>query len=219
MQTADAAADGLSEPITYDLHQSQLKLLEKLEILSLHAVRRFGRERQLHLKIWALCGEVGKVFNLLVDTGAQVSLVKAGLISPECLTTSWRPVRLKYSQYIVGETTEGEITLQFVNHCELRRLDLSKEFLLEGNFYEAQMDWENIIVYNFLIETDSGALLAQASMTLYQNHPLAWLLSPEHHVECQGIHPEGHRLEVASLGIEAAGPTYQECGVKPEVTN
>ena len=74
------AADGLSEPVTHDLHQSLVELLERPEILSSHAVRRVGRERQLHLKMRALCGEVERVFNVLVDTGAQVSLVKAGLL-------------------------------------------------------------------------------------------------------------------------------------------
>ena len=52
------AADGLLEPITHEMHQSLVELLERPEILSLHAVRRVGRERQLHLKIRALCGEV-----------------------------------------------------------------------------------------------------------------------------------------------------------------
>ena len=70
------AADGLPEPFVHDLHQSLIELLERPEILSLHAVRRVGCERQLHLKVRALCGEVEKVFNVLVDTGAQVSLVK-----------------------------------------------------------------------------------------------------------------------------------------------
>ena len=89
------AADGQPEPIVHDLHQSLVELLERPEILSLHAVRRVGRERQLHLKVRALCGEVEKVFDVLVDTGAQVSLVKAGLLPPECLTDSRKPVRLK----------------------------------------------------------------------------------------------------------------------------
>ena len=41
-----------------------------------------------------------------------------------------------------------------------------------------------IVGYEFMMETDSGVLLAQASMTLYQNHQLLWLLSREHHVQC-----------------------------------
>ena len=69
------AADGQPEPIVHDLHQSLIELLERPEILRLHAVRRVGRERQLLLKVCAVCGEVEKVFDVLVNTGAQVSLL------------------------------------------------------------------------------------------------------------------------------------------------
>ena len=89
------AADGQPEPFVHNLHQSLVELLERPEILSLHAVRRVGRERQLHLNVRALCGEMEKVFDVLVDTGARVSLVKAGLLPPEYLTDSRKPVRLK----------------------------------------------------------------------------------------------------------------------------
>ena len=124
------AADGQPEPIVHDLHQSLFELLERPEILSLHAVRRVGLERQLHLKVRALCGEVEKVFDVLVDTGAQVSLVKAGLLPPECLTDSRKPVRLKVAngQYMVGGTKEAAIGLQFVNHRELSRPDVGEKF-------------------------------------------------------------------------------------------
>ena len=163
------AADGQSEPIVHDLHQSLVELLERPGILSLHALHRVGRERQLHLKVRALCGEVEKVFNVFVDTGAQVSLVKAGLLPPQCLTDSPKPVRLKvaYGQYMVGGTKEAAIGLQFVNHRELSRPDLGKEILLQDRFYEAEMDWDMIVGYDFMMETDSGVLPAQASMTLY----------------------------------------------------
>ena len=215
------AADGQPEPIVHDLHQSLVELLERPEILSLHAVRRVGRERQLHLKVRALCGEVEKVFDVLVDTGAQVSLVKAGLLPPECLTDSRKPVRLKVAngQYMVGGTKEAAIGLQFVNHRELSRPDLGKEILLHGRFYEAEMDWDMIVGYDFMMETDSGVLPAQASMTLYQDDQLSWLSSPEHHVECQWIHPERNQLEVAALDTEPTGPANQEYGVRPEVAN
>ena len=215
------AADGQPEPIVHDLHQSLVELLERPEILSLHAVRRVGRERQLHLKVRALCGEVEKVFDVLVDTGAQVSLVKAGLLPPECLTDSRKPVRLKVAngQYMVGGTKEAAIGLQFVNHRELSRPDLGKEILLHGSFYEAEMDWDMIVGYDFMMETDSGVLPAQASMTLYQDDQLSWLSSPEHHVECQWIHPERNQLEVAALDTEPTGPANQEYGVRPEVAS
>ena len=159
-------------------------------------MRRVGRERQLHLKVRALCGEVERVSDVLVDTAAQVSLVKAGLLPPECLTDSRRPVRLEVAngQYMVGGTREGAIGLQFLNHRELSRPDLGKEILLQGRFYEAQMDWDMIVWYDFMMETDSGVLPARASMTLYQEDQLSWLSSPEHHVECQWIHPESNQL-------------------------
>ena len=215
------AADGQPEPIVHDLHQSLIALLERPEILSLHAVRRVGRERQLHLKVRALCGEVEKVSDVLVDTGAQVSLVKAGLLPPECLTDSRKPVRLKVAngQYMVGGTREAAIGLHFVNHRELSCLDLGKEILLQGCFYEAQMDWDMIVGYDFMMETDSGVLPAQASMTLYQDDQLLWLSSPKHHVEYQWIHPERNQLEEAALGTEPAGPANQEYGVMPEVAS
>ena len=215
------AADWLPEPIVHDLHQSLIELLERPKILSSHAVHRVGRERQLHLKVRALCGEVEKVFDVLVDTGAQVSLVKAGLLPPKCLTDSRRPVRLKVanSQYMVGGTRKAAIGLQFVNHRELGRPDLGKEILLQGRFYEAQKDWDMILGYNFMMETDSGVFPALASMTLYKDDQLSWLSSPEHHFECQWIHPERNQLKVAALGTEPAGPANQEYGVMPEVAS
>ena len=215
------AADGQPEPIVHDQQQSLVELLERPEILSFHAVRRVGRERQLHLKVRALCGEVEKVFNVLVDTGAQVSLVKACLLPPECLTDSRKPVRLKVAngQYMLGGTKEAAIGLQFVNHRELSRQDLGKEILLQGRFYEPEMDWDMIVGYDFMMQTDSGVLPAQASMTLYQDDQLSWLSSPEHHVECQWIHPERNQLEVAALGTEPTGPANQEYGVMPEVAS
>ena len=74
-----------------------------------------------------------------------------------------------------------------------------------------------IVGYDFIMETESGVLPAQASMTLYQDDQLLWLSSQEHHVECQWIHLERNQLGVATLGTEPAGLAFQEYGVKPEV--
>ena len=125
------AADGQPEPIVQNLHQSLVELLERPEILSLHAVRRVGRERQLHLKVRALCGEVEKVFDVLVDTGAQVSLVKAGLLPPDCLTDSRKPVRLKVAngQYmVVNHATELLFSFLEMNDLELVFLETYPTF-------------------------------------------------------------------------------------------
>ena len=140
-------------------------------------MRRIGRERQFQLKIRPLCGEVVRVFNALFDTSDELSLLKSGLIPPECLTTSRGPVRLKVAngQYMVGGTKEAEIALQLVNHRRLSRADLSKEILLRVDFYEAQIDWDMIVGYNFIMETDSGVLPSLASMTLYGDDQLSWL--------------------------------------------
>ena len=51
-------------------------------------------------------------------------------------------------------------------------------------------------------------------MTLYQDDQLSWLSSPEHHVECQWIHPERNQLEVAALDTEPTGSANQEYGVR-----
>ena len=120
---------------------------------------------------------------------------------------------------MVGGTKQAAIWLQIVNHRELSRPDLGREILLQGRFYEAQMDWDMIVGDDLMIETDSGVLPAQASMTLYQDDQLSWLSSPEHHVECRWIQPERNQLEVAALRTEPAGPANQEYGVMPEVAS
>ena len=70
---------------------------------------------------------------------------------------------------MVGGTKEAAIGLQFVNYRELSRPDLGKKILLQLRFYEAEIDWDMIVWYDFMMETDSGVIPAQASMTLYQD--------------------------------------------------
>ena len=45
------------------------------------------------------------------------------------------------------------------------------------------------------------------------------VITPRHHVECRGIHPKRHQLEVASLRTEPEGPTHQEYRIKLEMAN
>ena len=151
---------------------------------------------------------------MLSDTGTQVSLVKARLPPPECVTTSQRPVMLNVARY---EGSQHCAAILVPSSTELP--NLGRKILRRGTFYEAQMDLDMIVRYNVMTETDSGDLPAQACITLYQDDQLLWLSSPEHHMQCQWIHPERHQLEVASLKTEPAGRTYKEYGVKLEGAN
>ena len=76
-------ADWQKEPTTHRLYQPLVELLRKPDILGLHAVRQIGREKQLHLRVKVTVGGEEMVLDVLFDTGAQVSLVKAGLLPRE----------------------------------------------------------------------------------------------------------------------------------------
>ena len=159
------AADGQPEPIVHDLHQSLVELLERPEILRLHAVRRVGRERQLHLKVRALCGEVEKVFDVLVDTGAQVSLVKAGLLPPECLTHS------------LGFTRIGEEERRDGEAIALHKTHIWANSLKPVRFLCFLLFWCPLLPF---IET--GTLKIYTKMILYMKNEIFDLKYPLHGV-------------------------------------
>ena len=110
-------------------------------VLELHAVRvvhtAHGDEQQLHLTVRVRCGKKVVIADVLVDTGAKVSLVQKGLFLEEFLKPSRRPVRLKVaSGKIMGEGThEATIRMEFWEHNRLNRPDLSKRIVLSGNLY------------------------------------------------------------------------------------
>ena len=74
----------------------------------LHALRviptPLGDERLLHLKVRVMCGPREVVGDVLVDAGAQVSLVQKKLFPAKCLKDSDQPVRLKVAH---GEIMGG----------------------------------------------------------------------------------------------------------------
>ena len=79
---------------------------------------------------------------MLVDSGAQFSLVRIGLFPASCITMSPNPVRLKVAngQYMGGGRTEVHLEMEFLNRSELSRPDKGKLVTLGGTFYEAEMD-------------------------------------------------------------------------------
>ena len=90
--------------------------------------------RQLHLKVRVRCGQEELVVDVLVDTGAQVSLVRRGLFKEESLQPSRRPVRLKVAngEIMGGGTHEATISMELWEHERLKRPDLRREALYPG---------------------------------------------------------------------------------------
>ena len=212
-------AEGQKEPTTHRLYQPLVELLRKPDILGLHAVRQIGREKQLHLRVKVTVGGVEMVLDVLVDTGAQVSLVKAGLLPREHVRPSSRPVRLKVAngQYMSGGTREATLSLDFIKHSELRRPDLGQPISLTGLFYEADMEWDMILGYDFMVDTDTGVLPAQSSMTLYADDRLLWLSTTNHHVECAWIRSERDQIERAVRTVKPTDRPLDEYGFRLEM--
>ena len=97
--TRESPVGGQDQPKIYTIRDHTLEVLMHPDVLELHAVRLVhtphGDERQLHLKVRVRCEQEELVVDVLVDTGAQVSLVRRGLFKEESLQPSRRPVRLK----------------------------------------------------------------------------------------------------------------------------
>ena len=131
----------------------------KLDVLE---VRQVCQQRQLHLKI--RCRVAGQsqdlILSVLVDTGAQVSLIKRGIISPELLQRASQPVRLKAANggYMDGGTEEVMLEMDMVRHDRLSRPDLGQEVQLQGKFYVADMPWDIILGYDWLLQHECGPM-------------------------------------------------------------
>ena len=78
--TTKSPVDGQDQPKIYTIRDHTLEVLMHPDVLELHAVRVLhtpnGDERQLHLKVRVRCEREEKVVDVLVETGAQVSLVQ-----------------------------------------------------------------------------------------------------------------------------------------------
>ena len=117
--TTESPVDGQDRPKIYTIRDHTLEVLMHPDVLELHAVRvvhtSHGDERQMQLKVLVQCGSEELVVDVLVDTGAQVSLVRRGLFKEESLQPSRRPVRLKVvnGEIMSGGTHEATISMEF----------------------------------------------------------------------------------------------------------
>ena len=180
--TTESPVDGQDQPKIYTIRDHTLEVLMHPDVLELHAVRvvhtPHGDERQLHLKVRVRCGGEEKVVDVLVDTVAQVSLVRRGLFKEEFLQPSRRPVRLKVANgEIMGSGThEATISMEFWEHERLNRPDLAKRSPLSGNFYVADItDWDMIMGYDVMVANAIGALPHRATLVRDDDECLTWL--------------------------------------------
>ena len=205
-------------PITYTLYKHLIELLEAAEKLELLAVHFVGGERQLHLLLRVTCPGVERLVTVLVDSGAQVCLVRIGHFLASCIRTSPNPVHLKVAngQYMGGGRNEVHLEMEFLNHEKPSRLDKGKRVTLGGTFYEGDMDWNVIIGYDFMSATDAGVQPAESSMTIYKDHPSSWLSSHLAFAESHRAHAEGEQLFRAIRAVKQCQGPLDEYHFTPE---
>ena len=114
---------------------------------------------------------------MLVDSGAQVSLVRNGLFRASGVKRSPNPARLEVTkgQYMGGGRTKVHLEMEFLNHEGLSRPDKGQRVSVSGTFSEADIDWKILIGYYFMAPTDIGVHPAQSSISLYKDNCLSWL--------------------------------------------
>ena len=227
--TTESPVDGQDQPKIYTIRDHTLEVLMHPDVLELHAVRvvhtPHGDERQLHLKVRVRCGQEELVVDVLVDTGAQVSLVRRGLFKEESLQPSRRPVRLKVAngEIMGGGTHEATISMEFWEHERLKRPDLAKRSTLFGNFYVADItDWDMIMGYDFMVANAIGALPHRATLVREDDECLTWLSTDYACGSSQWNAEEEDRIvrAVQAVGAKSRGDRgvqLTEYGMAPQV--
>ena len=227
--TTESPVDGQDQPKIYTIRDHTLEVLMHPDVLELHAVRvvhtPHGDERQLHLKVRVRCGREEKVVDVLVDTGAQVSLVRRGLFKEELLQPSWRPVRLKVAngEIMGGGTHEATISMEFWEHERLNRPDQAKRSTLSRNFYVADItDWDMIMGYDFMVANAIGALPHRATLVREDDECLTWLSTDYACGSSQWNAEEEDRIvqAVQAVGAKSSGDRgvqLTEYGMAPQV--
>ena len=227
--TTESPVDGRDQRRIYTIRDHTLEVLMHPDMLELHAVRVVhtpqGDERQLHLKVRVGCGQEELVVHVLVDTGAQVSLVRRGLFKEESLQPSRRLVCLKVAngEIMGGGTHEATISMGFWKHERLNRPDLAKRSTLSGNFYVADItDWDMIMGYDFMVGNTIGALPHRATLVREDDECLTWLSTDYACGSSQWNAEKEHRIVQAVQAVGAKfradrGVLLTEYGMAPQV--
>ena len=227
--TTESPVDGQDQPKIYTIRDHTLEVLMHPDVLELHAVRVVHTphcdEQRLHLKVRVRCGQEELVVDLLVDTGAKVSLVRRGLLKEESLQPSRRLIRLEVANGDImgGGTHEATISMEFWEHERLNRPDLARRSTLCGNFYVANItDWDMIMGYDFMVGNAIGALAHRATLVREDDACLTWLSTDYACGSSQWNAEEEDRIvqAVQAVGAKSRGDRgvqLTEYGMAPQV--
>ena len=163
--------------------------------------------------------------DVLVDTGAQVSLVRRGLFKEGSLQPSRKLVRPKVAngEIMGGGTHEATISMEFWEHERLNRPDLAKRRTLSENFYVADItDWDMIMGYDFMVGNAIGALPHRATLVREDDECLTWLSTDYACGSSQWSAEEEDRIvqAVQAVGAKSRGDRgvqLTEYGMAPQV--
>ena len=115
-----------------------------------------------------------------------------------------------------GGRTEVHLEMESLNHEELSRPDKGKRVTLGGTFYEADMDWDVIIGYDFMAATDTGVQPTQSFMTLYKDNRLSWLSADLAFEESHWAHAEREQLCRAVRAVNPCQRPFDEYCFTPK---
>ena len=106
------------------------------------------------------------LLNALVDTGAQVNLIRSGLVAPHLLSHAESPIRLLAAN---GQTIQGGdklLTLR-MDFLQVRNGVCSSEMLIVGGtFFQAAIEVDMILSYPWLRENKIGVFAHHNSLAL-----------------------------------------------------
>ena len=198
----DEASAGLgTQPTQYCLHSRITAIVMNPVILELHAIRQVSKHRQLHLRVRGVSSAGDeRIFEILVDTGAQVSLVRRGLLISRSLRRSTAPVPLRVAnrEIMGGGLDEAEITLDFVRHEQLLPPDLGRKRHIKGLFYGADLpEWDMIMGFDFLDIAHADLLPHRRTLVVEEADKLSWLSTSMEPQESPWEKAEGDALAQA----------------------
>ena len=107
-----------------------------------------------------------KVLKILIDTGAEVNLIKPGIFPASSFQPAANPLKLVT---VNGSALQGgQMTIPLVLHLqgEHPKTGKTSHHLLGGLFYEADIGWDAIISYQMLQDQKIGVLPNQHCLML-----------------------------------------------------